>query len=344
MSGIRLRATALALVALFAASCVTRIGPRALPAVRTDYNEAVARSSNEQMLLNLVRLRFSHSTQFLEPVNVVTTYSFSRNLGIGGSANLNGESSFSPITSGSINAGVVVTETPTVTYAPLSGEAFVRQLAAPLPPDLLIQLVQGGWPMDLLLQLTVSRIGSTRAPVIAARGASAFSKVLADLTLLLDEGLLEVDAGDRTGPRLGFVDPDRKDARDLYNRLGVSLEASPVLRLTHNTVDPPADAVPFVTRSMMNLLFYLSHGVDVESDDPTARDLGVPLPVNDPLLRVQSSPVRPDEAYVAVEYRGRWFWIGDDDLASKRTFGVLMVLFSVMSAPSEASSPLLTLP
>jgi hypothetical protein len=36
----------------------------------------------------------------------------------------------------------------------------------------------------------------------------------------------------------------------------------------------------------------------------------------------------PADACAAVPYNGYWYWIDDTDIASKRTFTFLMILFS----------------
>ncbi|MBX2801532.1 MAG: hypothetical protein KTR31_27900 [Myxococcales bacterium] len=334
----------LLLLALASSSCATRLGARSLPTVRAHYNEAVAQSSSEQMLLNLVRLRYAHTVQFLEPVSVVTTYSYSRNAGASAGANLNGEGAFSPIASGGLSAGIAVTETPTITYSPLSGEEFVRRLAAPLPPELVMLLVQGGWPFDLVFPVVVAQVGPARAPVIAAAAEpSDFTRIVGLLSELQRTGALQVELGGAEGPVLGLTDRDSEDAAELRRLLQLG-DAPPPYVVGGHTVTPRPDEISIVTRSMMNTLFYLSHGVHTPTDDARARDLGVELPVRQPLIAVHHGEQPPDHAYVSVPYLDRWFWIDDTDLASKRTFGMLTTVFSLMSAPTEAATPVLTLP
>ena len=43
---------------------------------------------------------------------------------------------------------IAVNEKPTVLYAPLEGEKFVRQMMTPMNPDLLLLLVNSGWSLD----------------------------------------------------------------------------------------------------------------------------------------------------------------------------------------------------
>ncbi len=330
------------LVLLVASGCVTKLGARSLPAVRANYNEAVAQSSSEQMLLNIVRLRYNHPLQFLEPVSVVTTYSFSRNAGLNATGNLNGENAFSPIAGGGLTGGISASETPTITYAPLSGQDYVRQLAAPLPRELLLLLLQGGWPADLILPFTVSRIGSARAPTIAAADdSSRYARIVDGITALQAQGELVIELEGDEETRLAFG--ESPVAQTLAKNLGLAPDVDTV-SICGYRVEPRERDIPLITRSMQDVLFYLSHGVEVDPDDLAARDLGVALPVREPLLHVHSGARRPTDATVAVTFRGRWYWIDETDRSSKRVFGALSALFAVMSAPSEVGTPLLTLP
>lgn len=63
---------------------------------------------------------------------------------------------------------------------------------------------------------------------------------------------------------------------------------------------------------------------------------GVKVP---PLIRIQSSPSRPVDAFVAVPYRDHWFWIDDQDLRSKSLFSFLMFLFTLLETPEKGGAP-----
>jgi hypothetical protein len=54
----------------------------------------------------------------------------------------------------------------------------------------------------------------------------------------------------------------------------------------------------------------------------------------------------PQDAYTAVRWRGRWFWIDDRDLRSKSAMTFLTLIFSLGetgSAPGSAA-PVITVP
>lgn len=107
-------------------------------------------------------------------------------------------------------------------------------------------------------------------------------------------------------------------------------------------------------RSLLGVLYFLSSAVEPPPQDVAAglvtltRDeQGQPFAwseLSGRLLQVRSAPERPESTYVAVPYRGSWFYIADDDRNSKATFSLLSFLFSLQSATGKGKSPLLTLP
>ena len=62
------------------------------------------------------------------------------------------------------------------------------------------------------------------------------------------------------------------------------------------------------------------------------------------LWMVRSQKDAPEHAAVAVQYRGYWFYIQENDLESKNTFILLSQLFSLQSGNTHSAAPLLTLP
>jgi hypothetical protein len=52
----------------------------------------------------------------------------------------------------------------------------------------------------------------------------------------------------------------------------------------------------------------------------------------------------PANAYVAVAYRGYWFWIDDGDSASKAAFALMLQLSRLDLARQRPGGPALTLP
>ena len=61
------------------------------------------------------------------------------------------------------------------------------------------------------------------------------------------------------------------------------------------------------------------------------------------LVRVESAPRRPLNAFVAVRHRGSWFFIRNNDLESKSTFMLLSQLFNLQAGQIKTMAPALTI-
>lgn len=107
-------------------------------------------------------------------------------------------------------------------------------------------------------------------------------------------------------------------------------------------------------RSLLGVLYFLSQSVEVPAQDlqaglvtVTEDTLGQPFDwskITRKVMTIHSQQGRPENAYVAVQHRGSWFYIADDDHTSKATWGLLNILFAFQSASAQGRSPLLTLP
>ena len=132
------------------------LGPTTLAEGRPAYSTAVPRTSNQEMLLNIVRLRYRDTPFFLKISAIAANVS--AEVGIGGGAQ------FPDMTPnvGNISGTAKYRDNPTVTYAPLQGEAFVKQLLTPVRLETLRLLIDLGWSIDRVLRLCVQRLSGVR--------------------------------------------------------------------------------------------------------------------------------------------------------------------------------------
>jgi hypothetical protein len=136
-----------------------------------------------------------------------------------------------------------------------------------------------------------------------------------------------------------------------------------VVTAARGDVDParfpkaPSPVVRVVTRSSAQVLFYLANGVEVPPQHIEAGLVHLPVDaegrpvgpeVTRGLFRVQTSKglKPPKSAYVAVKYRGQWFYIDDSDQQSKATFALVLGVIRLDFARQRIGStgPVLTLP
>ena len=148
-----LRIAALLAVVALLPGCASNFGPSAVREERPNYNREIVRSHDEQMLLNLVRLRYRDTPLFVELTSVVTSYTFDRNLSLG--ARVIAGRAADEYTAG---AGMFIGNRPTITYLPLQGEEFAIRMLSPLPIESIMLFSQTGWSVERLMLLCVQRI------------------------------------------------------------------------------------------------------------------------------------------------------------------------------------------
>jgi len=116
----------------------------------------------------------------------------------------------------------------------------------------------------------------------------------------------------------------------------------------------PREQLAVDTRSLMGVLYYLSNGVEAPPEHvaaglvtPTVSATGAPFSWKDvvgDLVTIHSSRHQPGNAAIAIEYRGYWFYVADDDRSTKSTFMLLSELFALQAGELSRTKPVLTLP
>lgn len=145
-------------LALLPAGCA--LGPRALTADRLAYNEAVKTTSEEQLLLNIVRLRYTDTPSSLAVTSVADQRELTRNLGVApffaaaaaGLAPGGYRGTVLP------QAGVTAATRPTLTYTPEDDQDFTRRLFTPLSLDAVEALAKTTWPIDTVFRLWLENL------------------------------------------------------------------------------------------------------------------------------------------------------------------------------------------
>jgi len=329
-----------------------------LPADRFDYGAAIASSTNEQMLLNLVRLRYNETPVFLDVSTVISQYQFDARaqagaeVGFSGSAGPPGDS----IATTEIGAGW--SEKPTITYAPRSGPKFIRSLLTPLSPLAVIGLVQGGWPVEDVVWGVVRSInGVAPRSAVTDQWDPDFRRTLHALAQVQRGRALGVvsDAEARSAPtlKLRAARGDEKTAQaiDTLRQLWGLNPRTDEYRLVLGVVPRNPEEIAMLTSSMLDLMRDIAALIEVPAEhvargesEPTVR-----LPAEAPYggrapIRIQLHRDRPTDAFVAVRKDDWWYSIARNDLRSKRVLLLLNVLFQLAESGELPAGPVITVP
>jgi len=334
----------------------TRFGPKRIPGDRFNYNEAISKSQKEQMLLNLVRLRYRDIPEFLSVSSVLTQYTYTGSVGTRGAAVLGEQMGAASNVGGSANIGY--TERPTITYTPLSGSEFSRRMLSAIPTELIFGASQAGWATDLMMLIGLQRMNkvenSSFSPVPSPDDLDRireFRRLLEISKKLGDREALEMyrDKAETPGKRYLVVeDAADEETQALIDEFKRMLDLDPgfkVFQMTDRLTQRSSNEITVQPRSLMGVMSFLSRGVEVPE---THRKQGwvVDMGFWEGLVpfRIQSSEEEPGNVFVAVRYHDHWFFIDHSDHDSKRGLGLLIYLFQLQAPATTAAAPILTIP
>ncbi len=348
----------LSVLLFFGLTGCSGLGPGSVARDRFDYTAAISDSWKDEMLLNLVKLRYGDAPVFLDVASIISQYQ------VQGAVSLNGNWFNNPSNiypAQMLGGAGTYTDRPTVTYSPLVGERFARSLMTPIPPSAIISLIQAGYPADLVLRLTVHTINGLQnhyGGQIRAKSADPGFYRLIEL-------IRQVQMSNAIGMRLAKIDQrqsslliirgetdeeTRAASQEIRKLLGLN-PAATELRVAYGSVAKDDQEIAILSRSILDVLVELASYIDVPAEHVTEKRVNATLPVENhagkplpPLLRIHCSPSKPDDAFIAVPYRGHWFWLDDRDMFSKRMFTFLMFIFTLVETGDKTPPPVITIP
>ncbi|PIS01170.1 MAG: hypothetical protein COT84_03680 [Chlamydiae bacterium CG10_big_fil_rev_8_21_14_0_10_35_9] len=325
---------------------------------RNAYNIAIQTSNSEQMLLNLVRLRYFDNPYFIDVSSVTTQFTYRSEASA--SIPIPGFSTSNPLVLG---GDVSWQNQPTLQFTPLEGQAFSQQLLTPIDLQAIQQLVYSGWDVDRVFRLVIQSFDQlTNAPEASGPIVDQIPhyQTFFDATRLLRYFQL------RNELRMGVkVSEDEKKLQIAFPYEGE--EAKKLARLLKGVYTSNGNYVLSMElgfnvkgqigvypRSILSCMYYLSRGVEVPEEDIQCGRAAVTKPENGSvfkwtdvvgsLMTIKSCSHTPKNAYIAIKYRGNWFYIDDADAHSKQTFLLLLQLYNLQAGIPQVAPPVLTLP
>ena len=335
------------------------IGPRTIAHDRFDYTETLSASWKQQMLVNMVKLRYGDTPVFLDVASVINQYSIETQV------DLRLTWMHPEITTGdsqSTGAAARYIDRPTITYTPLSGERFARSLMRPIPPPAILSLIQAGYPIDLVLRTCVHSINGVRNRYGGAgrprQADSQFYAVLERLRRMQDSGALGLRVH-KTGEMEAVVMTFRgkvdaaleQDVSFVRQTLGLALDAQE-FQVAYGSVAKDDKEIAILSRSILEILVDLAANIEVPPQHVEQQRVMPTMPVEQtaegtpiaPLIRIHSSPSPPKDSFSRIRYRQHWYWIDDRDLRSKSLFTFLMFIFSLTETQGKEGAPIVTIP
>jgi hypothetical protein len=416
MVGPRLLARLGALLCLAVAGCA--FGPRQLVRTHGPYHEAVRLVAEEELLRNIVHLRYNEASTRLNITSIAAQFELSAQAEARPffSTEATGGDMFRSFTTVLPDVLVQKADRPTFTLDPADEGDSVRRFLTPIPAETLVFLTEMGWPPSAIARLWVERLNGVPNAVAASGPRRCqppdFARFLRAAELLQaahDRELLLLSAREEAAEVSGPLPAEQVTASAAVEAAAKGLEYRPrgdgktwalvrkerqlVLEAMPGAWDspevrelmsilnlapglprydlrvvaggvpdpllhpgPPSPALRVVARSTSQVYFYLSNGVEVPTEhlecglvQPAVGEGGEVFDgreVTAGLFAVHASKGHkpPETAYVAVKYRGYWFYIDDRDAASKATLSLMLQLRRMDFARLRSNAPLLTLP
>ncbi|WP_439596239.1 hypothetical protein [Falsiroseomonas sp.] len=338
----RRRLLAAALLSL--AGC-HRLGPQQLDLDQIGFADALGEGVKRQMLLNMVRLRYGDVPTFLTVSQLISGYT----LQTGGQAGLNAYPNANPGNYATLSGSFEFASRPTYNFTPVTGERFARSYLRPLEPAQLLSLAQSGAPLDLLFRIGVqsvnglpNRSASGGAPRLASDDFEALMRALAAahgaraLSLRFETQPQGARVFLLPGGGDGRAEPALRELRRLLGLRGPAGE----FELVYGRTAAGPGRVPVLTRSLLQILYEMGSQIEVAQEDiRRGATLGQDQAAGDRLVRVRQGARAPADAYAAVVYRDRSFWIDFDDYPSKVTFAFVQAL-QVLAESGPGHAPL----
>lgn len=354
--------TAVALAALLGLSGCATIGPDKVPIDRTNYNSAITESWKQQLLLNIVKIRYVEPLFFVDVGDIVAGYTVETGGNLSFTRTWDDPKTLVDTTTFGVGVSGKYTDRPTITYKPMTGAPFRKAVMSPMPLRNVALGIETGVSANFLLNLGVRSINGlnneTLTPQEHQPSAAAFRRVVEIIGQLQVANAVHVridaprkDREERPLLLLGGLKPSA-GVTALVKELQALLDLDPAVSEYELVGSPPAQGnrrqIVLQTYSMMQIMAHVAARVELPPEDVASRravgNLATPSGGVLPEVAVRCGEVKPSQAFASIKFNDRWFWVDERDLATKRVFSFILLAFTLME-DSRSSPPLqMTIP
>src|SRR5215470_11654502 len=148
------------LLGAFLAGC-SSFGPSALQQSRLQYNEVVKTTTEQQLLLNIVRLRYTDTPSSLAVSAIAAQFEISKNFQLTPFFVASGAEIARSYSAVLPQLGIGGADRPTFSLTPLDDQDFTRKLFTTLPLDGLVFLAKTTWPISTVFRLYLENLNWT---------------------------------------------------------------------------------------------------------------------------------------------------------------------------------------
>ena len=134
------------------------LGPKALGQTRLQYNEVVKATTEQQLLLNIVRLRYLDTPSSLAVSNIAAQFEFAPAAQVVPFFSSAGADVTHSYTSVLPQGQVGIADRPTFSLTPLDDQEFTRKLFTPITLEGILYLAKTTWPIETVFRLYLENL------------------------------------------------------------------------------------------------------------------------------------------------------------------------------------------
>ena len=328
-------------------------GPKSMDRDQLDYGHSIGDNWKNQMLANIVKIRYVDMPVFVDVGSIVSGYSLTTTV----NGNLGFNNSFTGGNASGLGASGSYTDRPTVTYMPKTGDDYLRAILEPVEPKNLLALIQAGYSSELLFTWAVEAINGVHNWSATSRNNKAADPEFFEFVALMQElqhlGAVgfELKNDPETGQSIVFVlnkEGLAETTKQKSERVGeiIGLDGDREhYRVIYAPFKTDSATLAIQTRSVIQMMSAMAGFVDVPAELVSFASPGFDFSQGSTRpFHVRSGPDRPEQSFAAINYGGYWYSIENSDMPSKRVFTLMLFITTLTNQAKAGNQPVLTIP